>query len=334
MFIISPENPIYQEAISRELYFWSHKRVMDDKERVSYPTSHPLVSSYLNSLITGSSNQDWIDLLTSRFSPSGCAASLGSGIGFFESRLLQKNAIEQIDLYELCPENLKRARERLKPLDCKISYFDVDLNFAELPPTSYDLILSRFFLHHIVNLEHLLYQINRALKPNGIFVLYDYIGENRYRWSNNKKLFINALLDELSSLDIVTFYLGGHPGNDLIAPDDPNYFSSILLNSPFETIRSQEIPRVIESVFGDARLHEVRYGSILHAAFRSFDFSDWENQNLIYALQTFIALDQVASKQMLFNPCGLFGIYGKTLEREIECQPWSEDKIKQELSLV
>src|SRR5215213_90212 len=144
-FVISPDEPLYREAIARELYFWSHKRVMTDKERVSYPASHPLILAYLNTLFTGSPERDWLDYVVSEFRPRGRAASLGSGIGFYERRLLGEGDIEEIDLFEICPANLERAKTRLQIPGRQVGYYDVDLNFAELPSERYDLIISRFF---------------------------------------------------------------------------------------------------------------------------------------------------------------------------------------------
>jgi len=330
-FVISPDEALYREAIARELYFWSHKRVMTDKERVSYPASHPLVVAYLNTLFSGNAENDWLDHVIAKFQPKGRAASLGSGIGFYERRLLSECAIDEIDLYELCPANLDRARTRLEGRS--VGYYDVDLNFAELPAGTYDLIISRFFLHHIVNLEHLLHQVNQALTETGIFVLFDYIGDSRYRWSEPKKKFINGLLDELRPLGIVGIPLGAHPGNNLIAPDDPAHFQELITNSPFETIRSEDIASALDQQFSTTRLTEVQYGAVLHAAFRTLDYSDWDHPGLCQALKTFIELDQVATTNGLFKPCGLFGIYGKGPDRSLSCAPWTNERIQSELLL-
>ncbi len=328
---IPPYHPIYEQAIARELNFWSYRRVMTDRERITYPVSHPLVTSYLNTLISGSPDVDWIDHILGKFKPKGRAASLGGGIGFYERRLLLGSQLSELDLYELCPANLDRASTRLDIPGRLVSYRSVDLNFAELPENHYDLIISRFFLHHIVNLEHLLHQIDRSLKQNGIFVLYDYVGESRYRWPEAKKKFINGLLDEMRPLGVTGLPLGSHPGNTLVAPDDPRYFSTLITNSPFETIRSADIPSVIGERFGISRVFEVRYGAILHSAFRCLDFEDWYRPGLQKALTIFVELDRVASAHDLFTPCGLFGIYGKAGREQPSCDRWEESRIEAEL---
>lgn len=62
-----------------------------------------------------------------------------------------------------------------------------DLNFIELRPERYDLIVSSSTIHHVTNLEYLASQINRALTPDGHFFLEDYVGEPRFIFSEAKR---------------------------------------------------------------------------------------------------------------------------------------------------
>ena len=58
-----------------------------------------------------------------------------------------------------------------------------DLNFARLPERAYDVIWSSGCLHHIVNLEHLFAEVERALRPGGLFAFRDYVGERRMQFA-------------------------------------------------------------------------------------------------------------------------------------------------------
>ena len=332
--IVESENPVYQAALRRELEFWSYRRVMSNDERVSHPSFHPLIVSYLNRIMSGDDDYNWLDWLLDSARLSGCVASLGSGIGYYEERILKESKIDQIDLYELCPENNNRARDRLFRFGAKVEYHNQDLNFPNLKKNTYSLILSRFFLHHIINIEFLLEEINDSLTEDGIFVLYDYIGESRYRWSKNKVLFVNSVLNEITPSEIVTWKLGSHPGSELIAPDLPDLFSVIKKNSPFETIRSEDIPNLIDLYFGSSAIRDIRYGAVLHAAFRTLDFSKWDNPKLIQTLETMLELDEVVSRQKLFQPSGIFGVYGKAPKFSAKCEPWSESTIMRELEYI
>jgi len=54
-----------------------------------------------------------------------------------------------------------------------------DLNFAELQPDSFDFILCHGILHHLINLEFILAQINRALTRDGIVLIYELRGRRQ-----------------------------------------------------------------------------------------------------------------------------------------------------------
>lgn len=70
-------------------------------------------------------------------------------------------------------------------------------------------------------------QVNKALKPNGIFVVLEYIGESKQQWSEEKIVFINNILK-----------------NHNLKISRGTYDNLV----PFESIRSQEIPGIIEHI--------------------------------------------------------------------------------------
>jgi SAM-dependent methyltransferase len=78
-----------------------------------------------------------------------------------------------------------------------VRFIRADLNFVRLPENHYDVIWSSGCLHHIVNLEHLLDQVERALRPGGLFAIRDYIGERRLQFSPQRLARINAMLGEI-----------------------------------------------------------------------------------------------------------------------------------------
>jgi len=54
-----------------------------------------------------------------------------------------------------------------------LHYTVADLSRLDLAPSSYDVITAWGALHHISALDHLLRQVHRALKPEGVFLVYD-----------------------------------------------------------------------------------------------------------------------------------------------------------------
>jgi len=88
----------------------------------------------------------------------------------------------------LSPGSLARRSEILGArFPGRVETVRADLNFVELPPDTYDLVVSSASLHHVTNLEHLAWQIDATLTPEGWFFLSDYVGEPRFQFTPAKK---------------------------------------------------------------------------------------------------------------------------------------------------
>jgi SAM-dependent methyltransferase len=75
-----------------------------------------------------------------------------------------------------------------------IDYQVADLDRVELEPESYDVVFALGALHHISELEHLVSQIHKALKPGGLLIDHDYIGPNYGNLSFRHCEIINAVM--------------------------------------------------------------------------------------------------------------------------------------------
>lgn len=105
-----------------------------------------------------------------------------------EARLLTSNAELHLPFVDLSPGALARRHQLLEPrFPGRVATMLADLNFLELGDESYDLIISVSSVHHVVNLEHLAWQINRGLTPSGTFFLHDYVGECCFQFAPEKK---------------------------------------------------------------------------------------------------------------------------------------------------
>jgi SAM-dependent methyltransferase len=128
-------------------------------------------------------------------------------------------------------------------------YWKADLNFAELPPERYDLIVAQTSLHHVLRLEHLADQLAGALKPDGLLWVRDFIGEAQFQFIPKRRHLANALLgvlpDELTWNEVRERHFTEVPSRP---PGG--------LNSPFESIRSDEIMPILLERFTVIRSHE------------------------------------------------------------------------------
>ncbi|MEM7692891.1 MAG: class I SAM-dependent methyltransferase [Pseudomonadota bacterium] len=92
--------------------------------------------------------------------------------GFFKSI-----GVTSIDAFDLSPGQRKRCFDLVYdgkiPLDYKIA----DVNEAGLEEGAYDIVYMQQSLHHIEAVEKVVARIHKALRPDGLFVLIDYVGE-------------------------------------------------------------------------------------------------------------------------------------------------------------
>jgi SAM-dependent methyltransferase len=75
-----------------------------------------------------------------------------------------------------------------------LTYEVADLNTAEFPPETYDAVYAHAVLHHVFQLERLLDQIKRTLKPGGLFVVYEYIGPSQMQFPQRDLELADAFL--------------------------------------------------------------------------------------------------------------------------------------------
>jgi SAM-dependent methyltransferase len=290
MFKIEKNNKYYQDAIRHESAQWARhepSRHLDFDE-------NPVLHAYFNEAVDPSGKQDWLRFVAQRFGPFKAGCSLGCGIGKTEEDFVGYGGFESFDFLDVSEGALRKLQSRLqkgRPA-CKIGIQAVDLNFLEFSEQTYDLILCNSILHHLVNLEHILFQIGKALKQNGILVIRDYVGESQFQWSDEKLNLVNAFRKAC----------GGKEG--VLTRES---LSDIVEASPFEAIRSQEIPGLVNRFFPEKEI-EVRMQGFSFAHLWGQDLSVPEAAEKI---RISIEVDRIVSEHELLRPATLFGVYRK-----------------------
>ncbi|MDQ3623753.1 MAG: class I SAM-dependent methyltransferase [Verrucomicrobiota bacterium] len=113
--------------------------------------------------------------------------SLGCGYGGIELEIARRlrKPFEMIAL-DLNDGILKEARKRAGEEGLNIRFEAADLNFVDVKEGSFDLVYAHASLHHILNLEHLFWEIYKGLKPDGRFIALDVIGKTQVLfWQEN-----------------------------------------------------------------------------------------------------------------------------------------------------
>ena len=107
-------------------------------------------------------------------------------------------AFMQCDACDIASGSIARARE-LAEADgyANIHYTVQDINKITLPSSHYDAVWASGSVHHFENLEHVFHQVHLALKPNGLFILNEYVGPSRFQFPSAQRQAIQACLDLL-----------------------------------------------------------------------------------------------------------------------------------------
>ncbi|MDP8205773.1 MAG: class I SAM-dependent methyltransferase [Candidatus Electryonea clarkiae] len=298
-FIIQPDHPLYIRAAKREAKTWG--RASAQVTRSKRPRDHPLVKKYLSGLITDKANDnDWVTWFMEQVGPFNSALSLGSGTGRVEEKMLRSGLFKRLEVVDISGSAVEEFQHRLSDsgIGTAVSSRIADLNFIELPRKSYDFILAHTSLHHIINLEHLLEEVRRALVPGGLFLVYDFIGPSGWQWSYETLEEVNRAL-ELSR--------GRFPNLGINLTKIPDH-KQVKALSPFEAVRSGELLELINHGF-EPRL-EVLTDRLLHIILHyGANMSDWDNPDLNKWLQEMIEWEDSLKQGGEIPPYTLWGAY-------------------------
>ena len=194
-FVISQGETLYQQALERMFSVWKQKSSCEggsrckcgkcpnnDGKTALLSEDNPLIRKYQNEVIgmEGLSEWAWIDYYKDKLGTFDYCLSLGSGGGSLEKNMLEKGFVGRIDTVDI----VKNTGPGFHLVG--------DLNFINIPPEKYDIVICKGTLPYIVNKEHILYQINSSLKDGGVFILKDYVGESKFQWSDSKIDYINS----------------------------------------------------------------------------------------------------------------------------------------------
>lgn len=80
---------------------------------------------------------------------------------------------ELVDAYDICQTAVERARRPADSLGLQVQYHLKDVNDIQLPPETYDLVVAAHSLHHFREIDYIIDQVNQALKPGGLFVVWE-----------------------------------------------------------------------------------------------------------------------------------------------------------------
>jgi len=189
---VTADDPEYLRQAAAEAAFWQAEHPMGlGATEAKYLDGQ--VERYVNERFTGDSRTPWTATI-SRWGAFERGLMLGISSPKREMSVLETNPRLRLTLMDISPPAVERRAGMLgERFPGRVTSAAADLNFLSLPDEQYDLIVSSSTIHHVTNLEHLAYQINRALTPGGYFFLEDYVGEPRFDFSPEKRRLFEML---------------------------------------------------------------------------------------------------------------------------------------------
>lgn len=133
--------------------------------------------------------------------PLGRALVLGCGAGYLEREIHGLGLTREIVAFDLSPKVLEVARKNCAGLE---GITHVQASMDELPvgqgpfmPGSFDAVLGVSSVHHCSQLNHLYSSVAQLLAPGGWFYMDEYVGPDRFQYSDSNIGQIKALAELL-----------------------------------------------------------------------------------------------------------------------------------------
>lgn len=131
--------------------------------------------------------------------PDGTILDLGSGTGFWALRLAARVPQGRVVCLDRSLDLLDRVRQRMVGATAaKVEVLHQDLRDLHLPEAAYDLIFTCMVLAHVQDLEAVLAEAARALKPGGWIACFEPLQQSRsFAQSQPPSPNLDFLLDQL-----------------------------------------------------------------------------------------------------------------------------------------
>jgi SAM-dependent methyltransferase len=270
-------------------------------------TNNDIVTRHIYRLISGGSEEHWLSWFLNHYLQDGVvfekSLSVCCGDGAHELGIANTGRVRFIRGFDISEGAIAQANASFeKAAISKGTYaFEVaDADDLQLEDR-FDLILSTGALHHVTNLEGLLSRLSSMLALNGYFVVLEYVGPNRFQWTDTQISVINAILRQLDPR-----YLKENTRIDLGRPSIPDFMAI----DPSEAVRSEDVLRLLPEYFTIEYLRNFN-GTIMHplyplldARLTNTDAPDFDSiVRMILWIEDYLICERVLSSDFAFAIC-------------------------------
>ncbi len=267
--------------VARVNEFWAGENPTWSGEAKQW-MSHPMVQERINLRASGHPNIDAYAHLKTKLLmlgwtlPVARAASLCCGEGSLERELVKQGYAKSVIGYDLAKEAIEKARTMAKAEGLTGLTYEVrDLEHFGLGETGLDIVFALSGLHHLAQLEETFNAVHKALRSGGVFHIHEYVGPDRFQWTDRQIHEINSFLDRLPDR-----YHRLPDGTSKPRVRRPT-IQEMLDTDPSEAIRSSKIEPLLAERFHILERRELG-GTLLHMALsniaQNFDPDDADDR--------------------------------------------------------
>jgi len=311
------ENTTYQERVRSEIQHYAAEYQDEESRRTltqKVPPSWFFIEDKAQNLIRqANEGRNFVEEVVAHMQahPGGRALSIGSGPGGVELEIARRLGDTEYEIIclDISPQLVELGRERANSEELNVKFEVQDCNELALETDQYDVIMCHASLHHLINLEHVLYEMNCALKNSGEIVINDVVTRNGYRMWDETHAVVRVLWSLLPDK-----FKYNHTGYSNVRLDE-DYENRDYTGFTMECVRSQDIPLLLKEYF-TCRVY-VPYYSICRRFFDTMYGPNYDlSQELDRSILEFIwQLDVHFTSHGILKPETMFGVYTKGPER-------------------
>lgn len=222
--------------------------------------------------------------------PFDSAVSVGGGNGFKEMMVLESGLVKNFKLFELSTSRSDAGRKLAEERNLSDRIEFIEGNAFELltEADSVDFVHWNNSLHHMFNVPDAIHWSRHILKPSGMFYMDDFVGADRFQWSDR-------ILDTCESIrrSLPEKFLANPVKPDINIPfriPRPGY-GAMIDADPSEAPDSSRTLQFVKHFFPDAEI-TLTGGVVYHLALKDIihNFDEEEDKALLDLL---MAMDDI-----------------------------------------
>ena len=218
--------------------------------------------------------------------------SVGCGNGGKEMELLKANLVEHFDLFEISQARVDLGEKRASDqgFSSRMTFHVADA-FEKASEQTYDIVYWDNALHHMLDVRAAVEWSRRVLKPGGWLVVHDFVGADRFQFSDRNLEYASRVRKSLPEEFLEN---GAKPGT-FVPKDVPRASAARLIASdPTEAADSARIVDEVSRMFPQGRWIMLG-GAIYHIGLNDL-FWNFERFDAPQLLEQCLIVDDLLSE--------------------------------------